>query len=188
MAWPPKPAFASSQVACRATVKSQGTAPTPSGVVLGVGFSIDGGPNVTWSSGYTTALAPGASVTLAADGGPTGQSTWTATAGPHTLTATADDVNRFPESNEGNNSLMVSLPISFGPPKIGRSTAATNGPVSFTFTATTGLLYRVQYKNDLPNALRTTLGSDILSSSNSIPVSDNLTGVPKRFYRALQVN
>ena len=143
---------------------------------------------MTWSSGYTTALAPGASVTLAANGGPTGQSTWMATAGAHTLTATADDVNRFPESNEGNNSLMVSLPISFGPPKIGQISAGTNDIVSFAFSATSGLLYRVQYKNDLTNALWTTLGSDILASSNSIPVSDNLTGVPKRFYRALQVN
>jgi hypothetical protein len=186
--WTPKPAFASNQVTFRATVKNQGTAPTPSGVVLGVGFSIDGGPNATWSSGYTTALAPGASVTLAANGGPTGQSTWMATAGAHTLTATADDVNRFPESNEGNNSLSVSLPISFGPPKIGRISAGTNDTVSFTFAATSGLLYRVQYKNDLTNALWTPLGSDILASSNSIPISDNLSGVPKRFYRALQVN
>src|SRR6266581_209981 len=185
IAWTPKPAFASNQLTFRATVKNQGTAPTPSGVVLGVGFSLDGGPNVTWSSGYTTALAPGASVTLAANGGPTGQSTWTATAGAHTLTATADDVNRFPESNEGNNSLSVSLPISFGPPKIGQISAGTNDIVSFAFSATSGLLYRVQYKNDLTNALWTTLGSDILASSNSIPVSDNLTGVPKRFYHAV---
>ena len=83
---------------------------------------------------------------------------------------------------------MVSLPISFGPPKIGQISAGTNDTVSFTFSATSGLLYRVQYKNDLTNALWTTLGSDILASSNSIPASDNLTGVPKRFYRALQVN
>jgi len=54
--------------------------------------------NVSWSGGYSSALLPGNSVKLSADGGPTGNY-WAATAGAHTLTALADDVNRFPDSH-----------------------------------------------------------------------------------------
>src|SRR5206468_1364730 len=68
ISWNPNPSFAGSNIVFRATVKNQGTASTPSGVVLGVGFSLDGGPNVTWSGSFATALVPGASVTLTADG------------------------------------------------------------------------------------------------------------------------
>src|SRR5205823_11507044 len=145
--WTPNPPFAGNHVVFRATVKNQGTGSTPSGTVLGVGFSIDGSANVSWSGSYTTALPPGASVTLSADGGPTGNY-WTATAGPHTLTATADDINRFPESNENNNSFSTALSISTGAPRI-NSFAITNNTASFSFTATVGIHYQVQYTSDL---------------------------------------
>src|SRR5439155_2035220 len=149
VSWTPNPAFANNNVTFRATVKNQGTAPTPSGVTLGVGFSIDFGPNVTWSSSYSSAPALNASATLTANGGPTGSSTWKATSGLHTLTATADDINRFPESNEINNAMSVNLAISSGPPRIGPVTVTTNNVAGFTFSATTGIHYLVQYKNDL---------------------------------------
>jgi CARDB protein len=185
--WSPNPAFAGSNVVFRATVKNQGAASTPSGVVLGVGFSLDGGPNVTWSASDTVALAPGASVTLVADGGPLGKNTWTAVAGPHVLTATADDVNRIPESNENNNSLSANLNISTGRPMIGPVTN-TNNVLGFSFSATAGLTYRVEYKNSLSDTQWLTLGPDQLASSTSVWVSDNLTNASGRFYRILQLN
>jgi len=96
-------------VVFRATVKNQGAAATPGGVTLGVGFLVDG-IQYSWSGGYSTALGVGSSVTLTADGGPVANY-WTATAGPHTVTANVDDINRFPEGNEANNVLETNLVV-----------------------------------------------------------------------------
>lgn len=93
-----------------AIVKNQGSTPVPAGTVVGVGFQIDG-TRVTWNTSNTAGLAAGASVTLTANAGTTG-ATWTVTAGPHTLTATADDTNAIPdELDEGNNSLNTTFTI-----------------------------------------------------------------------------
>jgi hypothetical protein len=184
--WSPNPVFAGGNITFRATVKNQGTGPTPAGVVLGVGFSIDGSANVSWSGNYSTALAPGGSVTLTADGGPTG-ATWKATAGMHTLTATADDINRFPESNESNNALSVNLAISTGPPKITSTVVTTNNLLSFTFSATVGIHYQVQYKSDLGGTQWQTLGPDLTASVATVTISDALTNA-QRFYRIVQLN
>jgi len=140
---------------------------------------------VSWSGNYTTALASGASVTLTADGGPTGNY-WTATAGAHTVTATADDINRFPESNESNNAMSAYLAISSGSPKI-NSIGVTNSMASFSFSATSGLHYRVQYKNDLNDTQWQNLGTDLTASSSTVPVSDAVTNL-QRFYRVVQLN
>ncbi|PYJ01226.1 MAG: hypothetical protein DME25_18550, partial [Verrucomicrobia bacterium] len=102
--------YAPTNVVFRATVQNQGSAATPAGTTLGVGFSVDG-TEVTWSGGYSSALAPGASVTLTADGGPSGIAYWPATPGAHTLTANVDDINRFPEGNENNNTLDAPLTV-----------------------------------------------------------------------------
>src|SRR3989442_117661 len=166
--------------------KNTGPRPPPPGVTLGVGFSIDGGQNVTWSSSYSSSLATNASVTLTANGGPTGSSTWKATPGLHTLTATADDINRFPESNEINNAMSVNLAISSGPPRIGPVTVTTNNVAGFTFSATTGIHYLVQYKNDLKETQWSDLGSDVVASSKTVFVSDDFSGVAQPVYRVLQ--
>ncbi|NLN08764.1 MAG: glycosyl hydrolase, partial [Methanoculleus thermophilus] len=55
-----------------------------------------------WSDTHTGSLAPGASITLTANGGSVG-ATWKAITGTHTVKATVDDVNRIAESNENNN-------------------------------------------------------------------------------------
>ena len=185
--WLPRPAFTGSNVTFRATVRNQGLGPTPAGVVLGIGFSVDGGPNIVWSGSYTASLAPGASVTLSADGG-ISRSTWPATAGLHNLTATVDDINRFPESNDSNNGLTVSLPISSGPPRMGSVVATTNGLINFSFTATPAITYRVLYKGNLNDAQWQALSPDIVANSTSVAVSDSATNAPQRFYRAQQVN
>ena len=89
-----------------AVVRNIGSAPTPSGQVIGVGYRIDG-PQVTWGV-VNGPLAPGASVTVGTRSG----GAWTATAGAHTLTAVVDDVNRFAESNENNNARSFSFHVS----------------------------------------------------------------------------
>jgi hypothetical protein len=110
ISWTPAAVGAGTNVVFRATVRNQGSGPTPGGVTLGVGFSVDGG-QVSWAGGYSASLAAGASVTLSADGGPFGVNFWTATPGAHTVTAHVDDINRFPEADEGNNVATTNLTI-----------------------------------------------------------------------------
>jgi hypothetical protein len=87
-----------------AVVRNAGSSPTPVGVVIGVGFCVDG-TQVTWGT-VNGPLAPGASVTVPTTGG-----SWTATAGSHTLTAVADDVNRITESNEADNARSIAFTV-----------------------------------------------------------------------------
>jgi hypothetical protein len=101
--------FAGTNVVFRATVLNQGSAAWPSGTNLGVGFLVDG-TQVSYEGGYVSPLGPGNSVILTANGGPAGGN-WNATPGPHTVTANADDVNRYPEGNENNNTLDKTLSV-----------------------------------------------------------------------------
>ena len=100
--WSPENMFTGTNVIFNVTVKNQGAGPTPPGVILGVGFLVDG-VGVSWTDNYTNSLAAGASITLTANGGPLGTNVWIATSGAHVLTATVDDVARFSESNDTNN-------------------------------------------------------------------------------------
>lgn len=122
-----------------AVVKNQGTAATPAGVVVGVAFHVDG-PEVAWSDTDTASLAPGASVTLTATGGPAGAA-WKATAGNHIVNAIVNDVHRFAETSTTNNSLAASfsvaavetkpvntaLPVISGIPVVNGVLAVSNG-------------------------------------------------------------
>lgn len=100
------------QVTFKATIKNQGTAATPAGVIHGVAFVVDG-VFVAWSDNYVSSLAPGASVTVTANGGPSGSNVWSATVGTHTVSATVDDINRIPnESNELNNSYSEQMTVN----------------------------------------------------------------------------
>ena len=94
-------------VSFQSVVRNAGSAATPNGVVIGVGYRVDGSQK-TWGV-VNGPLQPGASVTIGTQGG-----TWTATTGTHTLTAVVDDVNRFPESNENNNARSVNFNVSGG--------------------------------------------------------------------------
>jgi hypothetical protein len=85
-------------------VKNQGAGATPTGTDIGVGYSVDG-VSRTWGQ-VTGPLAAGASVTIGTNGG-----SYTIPTGTHTISAYADDINRFAESNETNNQLSgVNLP------------------------------------------------------------------------------
>ncbi len=90
-----------------ATVKNQGTVKTPAGKILDVAFFIEG--ETVWSDTKTTSLAPGASVTLTANGGENGRNYWVATAGAHTVTATVNSVNRITETSTTNNKLAGTI-------------------------------------------------------------------------------
>jgi hypothetical protein len=104
---PPDP-IVGEQMSFTSVVRNIGSAPTPSRVVIGVGYRVDGG-QVTWGA-VQGPLAPGASVTVGTQGG-----TWKATPGDHTLTAVVDDVNRFSESNETNNTRSVPFEVQSSP-------------------------------------------------------------------------
>ncbi|MDD5632688.1 MAG: fibronectin type III domain-containing protein, partial [Methylococcales bacterium] len=84
------------------TVKNQGTAATPAGVVVGVRYSVDG-TYKTWGS-VMGPLATGASFTIGTNGG-----SYVIPTGTHTVTAWVDDVNRFAELNETNNTLSKTV-------------------------------------------------------------------------------
>jgi Domain of unknown function (DUF4214)/CARDB len=86
------------------TVKNQGAAATPSGVLIGVGYFVD----AVWKTwgGVNGPLAAGASVTIGTNGG-----SYIIPDGSHTIMAFADDVNRFPESNETNNQLSKTITV-----------------------------------------------------------------------------
>ena len=94
-----------------ATITNQGTTTKPAGIINGVGFRVDGGTLVTWSDNNTQAMAPGQSITVTANFGPNGSSTWSPGAGPHTVEAWLDDVNRVNETNENNNKLTLPLAV-----------------------------------------------------------------------------
>ncbi|WP_139903016.1 CARDB domain-containing protein [Clostridium thermarum] len=124
-----------------AVVKNQGTGATPAGTIIGVSFFVDG-TQVSWSDNTTSSLAPGASVTVTANGGPSGSATWTATTGNHTVMAWVDDVNRINETNENNNQYSKNIPVTTAPmPDLvvtnltcSPASPVTGDPVTFTAT------------------------------------------------------
>ncbi|MGH8605846.1 MAG: MMPL family transporter, partial [Gammaproteobacteria bacterium] len=89
------------------TLKNQGTGPTPSGISIGVGYSVDGVFR-TWGAANGP-LAAGASATIGTHGGAYGIPN-----GTHQIAAHVDDVNRFAESNEANNQLSKSIAVGAG--------------------------------------------------------------------------
>ncbi|MGZ3770460.1 MAG: CARDB domain-containing protein, partial [Bdellovibrio sp.] len=90
-------------------VKNQGDAATPSGVVIGNAFYVDG-KYVAWGN-VSGPLAPGASVTIDSSR----CCTYQMSTGTHTIMVWADDVNRFAESNENNNQLSQTVSIGLPP-------------------------------------------------------------------------
>jgi hypothetical protein len=180
--WTPANVLVGSNMVFRATVLNRGSAATPSGVTLGVGFNMDSAGTVSWSGGYTTALVPNASVLLTADGGPSGVNSWTATAGAHTLVATVDDINRFPESIEDNNATNVSFVVVYPRPKI-IGFSVTNGIASLTWQTAVGGQYQVQFKNDIGETNWSNLGNSIAASGSSLSATNAINGAGQRYYR-----
>ncbi|MFB9375489.1 CARDB domain-containing protein [Kineococcus gynurae] len=111
--WAPVATVAGQKVRFTATVTNRGTAATPAGTITGVGFSVNG-KLVTWSDTERSAIAPGESRTLTANGGPTGDAAWTATSGRSSVTAFVDDAKRITESTETNNTLSATVDVAAG--------------------------------------------------------------------------
>ncbi|NAZ85087.1 CARDB domain-containing protein [Kineococcus indalonis] len=99
-----------SRVVFQATVRNVGTTAKEWGAVVGVSFAVDGRV-VSWSDDSATSIAPGESVTLRANAGPTGSNTWAVSAGHHTVRAWVDDVDRIPEADERRNTLQRSVRV-----------------------------------------------------------------------------
>lgn len=124
-----------------AVVKNQGTGATPAGTIIGVSFFVNS-TQVSWSDNTTTSLAPGASVTVTATGGPSGSAVWAATTGTHTIMAHVDDVNRITETNETNNQYTEIMVVTTSPmpdlvvTDLSISPSAPTQGDSVTFTAT----------------------------------------------------
>jgi hypothetical protein len=184
----PNPAHAGDSVLFSATVKNQGSAASPGGTVIGVGFSIDGGASYPFSGYDTTSLAPGSSVLLTANGGGSPGGYWPATLGAHTVVANVDDVNRIQESNEGNNLFTLNYSVlSVPPPQFWQVTTAGTA-INFQFAAYPGKQYQVQFKNNLTDTNWAALGQSVTANTTNVAGSDTNTGSAQRFYRVLQLN
>ncbi|NLG84059.1 MAG: carbohydrate-binding protein [Firmicutes bacterium] len=111
ISWSPVSPVAGNEVTFGATIKNQGTAATPAGVIHGVSFWVDG-VQVSWSDTYTSSIPAGGTVTVTANWGPNNKATWTATSGTHTVMAWVDDVNRITnEANENNNTYSETMTV-----------------------------------------------------------------------------
>jgi hypothetical protein len=182
--WTPANTLIGSNMVFRVTVRNQGAGATPSGVTLGVGFNMDGAGTVSWSSGFSSPLAPNASVLLTADGGPSGFNYWKATAGLHTVVATVDDINRFPESLEDNNATNVSFFVTYPGPKI-TAISVTNGNAILTWQTVAGGHYQVQYKSELSPTNWNDLGNSVTAGGSSLSWTNGVSGFGQRYYRVI---
>ncbi|GAB7191255.1 hypothetical protein NUM3379_19620 [Kineococcus sp. NUM-3379] len=111
VAWGPDEPVPGGPVRFSAVIRNTGTSATPSGVVHGVQFKVDG-VMTTWSDDHRFSLLPGESVQVFANGGPKATALWRATRGPHTITAEVDDARRIAERDERNNRLDRALTVS----------------------------------------------------------------------------
>ncbi|MEM7343890.1 MAG: CotH kinase family protein, partial [Chloroflexota bacterium] len=84
-----------------ATVQNIGGSETSD--IVGVAFLVD---RAYVTFGTTAPLAPGATQVV------TAVSSWSAVAGEHTLTAIADDINRYPEDSEENNARQITFQVN----------------------------------------------------------------------------
>jgi hypothetical protein len=103
--WMPEHPKVGDRVLFAARVKNIGNAPTPSGKVCGVAFSVGPGNPMFWCDNYKKSIAPGQSVVLYPNGGAHGSPYWIATGGdkPAGVYANVNDARRFPESSWINN-------------------------------------------------------------------------------------
>ena len=106
------------------------------------------GPGV-WSDTYTRSIAPGAWVTLTANGGSAGAA-WKAVEGTHTVKATVDDVNRIAEASETNNILTKSITVAKSTPQPEKGDLNADGKVDWADVALIGdmVLGRVEADPD----------------------------------------
>ncbi len=108
-------------------VSNVGNAATPSGVVIGAAFYVDG-IQVTWGA-VPGPLAAGSSINIDSSGG----GVYTISPGTHTISVWVDDVNRMAESNKSNNQLSVTVTIG------GSGNLPDLTPTTLSYSKATGL-------------------------------------------------
>lgn len=98
---------AGDSVSFSVVVKNIGVGATPDGIVIGVGFVVDGS-EVSWSDTDSASLAPGEAVSLFSDS----TKLWVAAAGSHTVVANVNDIKRFQESDFNNNTASLAFSVA----------------------------------------------------------------------------
>lgn len=166
------------------TIVNQGTAPTPQGIEVGVGYSVDGTYR-TYGSASPLPVGAGATVTVGTNGDP-----YVIPAGTHTITAYVDDVNRFPELSESNNQMSITVtttPANVGPSVsvISPAAGSTVSGSSLTLTAEAsddvGVL-GVQFKvdgNNVGSEITTTPYTTIFNTTTVPSGSHTITAVAR---------
>ena len=61
----------------------------------------------------------------------------------------------------------------------------TNGAITFSWNAMTGLVYQVQYKTNLLQANWVNLGNAITATNSTLTATNFISSDPQRFYRLL---
>src|SRR5207253_3120859 len=102
------------------------------------------------------------------------------TPGAHTVVATVDDINRFPESIEDNNATSVSFTILYPAPAI-IGFNVTNGSAILKWQTAVGANYQVQYKNDLRETNWNDSGNSISASGSSLSATNAVSGAGQRY-------
>jgi len=186
--WSPTAPTTGVGVTFTATIKNQGTAATPAGTKHGVAFLVDG-TSIAYSDTDTASLAPGASITLTANGSNAGGATWPATRGKHTALAWVDDVNRIAESNESNNksaskaldvyspTAPSSVTISAGTVRSGSvSSLAKADNINYQINSTTASIRTTTWSGTIPNVPNSTPGLQVTyKGANSVNASETLS-------------
>jgi hypothetical protein len=168
-------------VSFTATIKNQGATATPATTIVGVGFYVNGGTVTSWVT--KPQLQPGETATLTANDGIAGPY-WNATAGNNTVVAIVDDVNRFSETIENNNSMALALPVGVTntPPPTVR--LRPNGAqMIISWNSVPEKSYQVCYKTAMSNATWEPLTPQMTAiSSNMSYIHTPPAGSPQRFY------
>jgi hypothetical protein len=173
-----------------ATITNQGTTTKAAGTINGVAFRVDGTLK-NWSDTSTVALAPGQSITVTANSGPSGSATWSAASGAHTIEAWVDDVNRIAESNENNNKLnaALSVGVDLAVTNISWSPAFPSPGQAVTFSATmknvgtvatqAGIIHGVRFEiaGQLVNWSDTSTASLAPGASRTVTANSGVNGV-----------
>jgi hypothetical protein len=183
VSWSPSVISNGNRVVFSATVLNQGTAPTPAGTILGVGFNVDGAGTASWSGSHTAALPVNASITLTADGGPTGNY-WTATPGAHVVVATVDDVNRFPELSESNNAFSTNFMVHTPNPVI-TGWNISNAIFHVKWRSVPGVSYALQSSGTLSPDSWVSGPAMVATGTNSTASAE--FGPAQRFFRVQQI-
>ena len=169
------------QVLFSATIKNQGTTATPASTIVGVGFYVNGATVHSWVT--KPQLQPGEVATVTANDGMAG-AYWTAATGTNTVTAIVDDVNRFNETIENNNSLAMTLPVGVTntlPPTV--ILRANGVQMTVSWNSVPGRVYQVCYKTAMTNATWMPFGPQMTATGTNTSFTHTPpAGIPQRFY------